>query len=255
MTATKIFLPVLTALACLFAMTATVHGRKPDAQKSRITVQGTIGYNESFGGYFVNQDPVGRLFIVNKNPDVLKKLMEGKQKVTIEGYLTVGADHLFIEKINGRKYDGRQSLSEDKKISSCKYCGMDREKFARSRMLIEYSDGTFVGTCSLHCVAVDLALNIDKTPKSIMVGDYAGGALIDSEKAAWVLGGSKMGVMTRNAKWAFAQQEDAVKFIKENGGKLATYDEAMKSAYEDMYADTKMIREKRKMRMTQQNRH
>jgi copper chaperone NosL len=135
------------------------------------------------------------------------------------------------------------------KHPSCKYCGMDREKFAHSRMHIEYTDGTVVGTCSLHCAAVDLALNIDKTPKVVLVGDYNTKALIDAEKATWILGGSKMGVMTRNAKWAFLQKGDAEKFISQNGGKLAKYDDAMKAAYEDMYADTKMIREKRKMRM------
>ena len=65
------------------------------------------------------------------------------------------------------------SANEDiKKHSSCKYCGMDREKFAHSRMLIEYDDGTQVGTCSLHCTAIDLALNLDKTPKLLWVGDY-----------------------------------------------------------------------------------
>jgi len=53
--------------------------------------------------------------------------------------------------------------------------------------------------------------------------------------------------MTRQAKWAFAKKEDAEKFIKESGGKPATFDEAMKAAYDDMYQDTKMIREKRKM--------
>jgi hypothetical protein len=35
--------------------------------------------------------------------------------------------------------------------------------------------------------------------------------------------------------------------MKDNGGKLATFDEAIKLAYEDMYLDTKMIRDKRKM--------
>jgi copper chaperone NosL len=134
-----------------------------------------------------------------------------------------------------------------KKYTSCKYCGMDREKFAHSRMLIEYTDGTVVGTCSIHCSAVDLALNIDKTPRAVMVADYNTKALIDAEKAAWVIGGSKMGVMTRNAKWAFLQKGDAEKFMAQNGGKLATYDEVMKASYEDMYADTKMIRDKRKM--------
>jgi nitrous oxide reductase accessory protein NosL len=57
-----------------------------------------------------------------------------------------------------------------------------------------------------------------------------------------------MGVMTKRAKWAFEKKDDAEKFIKEDGGAIAPFDEAMKGAYEDMYADTKMIRERRKMR-------
>ncbi|HTZ39428.1 MAG TPA: nitrous oxide reductase accessory protein NosL [Syntrophales bacterium] len=148
------------------------------------------------------------------------------------------------------------ALAQDdvKKTASCKYCGMDREKFAHSRMLIEYTDGKAVGTCSIHCAAVEFALTIDKTPKAIMVGDYNTKMLIDAEKATWVIGGSKMGVMTRNAKWAFAQKGDAEKFIAQNGGKLATYDDAMKAAYEDMYADTKMIRDRR-TKMMMEHKH
>jgi nitrous oxide reductase accessory protein NosL len=123
---------------------------------------------------------------------------------------------------------------------------MDREKFSQSRMLIEYDDGSTVATCSLHCIAVDMANNIDKTPKKIKVADVVSKELIDAEKAVWVIGGSKQGVMTRNAKWAFVSKEKAETFIKENGGKLASFDEAIKTAYEDMYKDTKMIRDRRK---------
>jgi len=133
------------------------------------------------------------------------------------------------------------------KHSSCKYCGMNRQQFAHSRIFIEYDDATTVGTCSIHCAAVDLAINIDKTPNIIQVGDYNSKTLIDAEKASWVIGGSKMGVMSKRAKWAFDKKEDAEKFIKENGGENGTFDVAMKAAYEDMYADTKMIRERRKM--------
>ena len=133
------------------------------------------------------------------------------------------------------------------KQASCKYCGMDRKTFAHSRMLVTYEDGSTMGTCSLHCTAVELALNIDKTPRSIEVGDFKTKKLIDAEKAFWVIGGSKPGVMTKRAKWAFESKADADAFIKENGGTLATFDEAIKASYEDMYADTKMIREKRKM--------
>jgi copper chaperone NosL len=132
------------------------------------------------------------------------------------------------------------------KHPTCKYCGMDREKFAFSRVLIEYEDGASVGTCSVHCAAIELATNIDKTPKTIWVGDFKTKDLIDAEKAFWVIGGSKMGVMTKNAKWAFGKDEDAREFIAANGGAPGTFDQAVKASYEDMYADTKMIRDKRK---------
>ena len=135
-----------------------------------------------------------------------------------------------------------------KKHASCKFCGMDRERYGHSRVLIEYDDGTTEGTCSLHCMAIDLALNIDKTPKALLVGDYNTKELIDAEKSFWVVGGNKMGVMTKRAKWAFEKKDDAEKFVRENGGSLATFDEAIKLAYEDMYSDTKMIRDRRKMK-------
>jgi copper chaperone NosL len=142
-----------------------------------------------------------------------------------------------------------QAADQDIKQSpACKYCGMNREMFAHSWMVIEYEDGTTVGVCSLHCAALDLALNIDKTPKMIMVGDYATKSLIAAEKAFWIMGGNKMGVMTKRAKWAFEKKGEAESFVKENGGTLASFDGVMKAAYEDMYADTKMIREKRKMK-------
>jgi hypothetical protein len=134
-----------------------------------------------------------------------------------------------------------------KKHPSCQFCGMDREKFAHSRIYIEFDDGSTDGACSLHCAAIDLAIHIDKTPKTIWVGDYHTKMLIDAEKGFWPIGGSKMGVMTQRAKWAFAKKEEAEKFKTENGGDLGTFDQAIKAAYEDMYLDTKMIREKRKM--------
>jgi len=145
-----------------------------------------------------------------------------------------------------------QAQEDIQKHPSCKYCGMDRKQFAHTRILIEYDDASTVGTCSIHCAAIDLALNIDKTPKAVRVRDYNKKTLIDAEKASWVIGGNKMGVMTKRAKWAFDKKEDAEKFIKENGGENATFDFAMKTAYEDMYADTKMIRERRKMKKMEQ---
>lgn len=139
------------------------------------------------------------------------------------------------------------AMEDIKQVKSCAYCGMDREKFSHSRMMIDYDDGTMVGTCSIHCTALDLAINIGKAPSAIKVGDFNTRNLIDAEKAFWVIGGEVPGVMTKRAKWAFEKKEDAEKFIQENGGSLISFDDAMKASYDDMYQDTKMIREKRKM--------
>jgi copper chaperone NosL len=132
-----------------------------------------------------------------------------------------------------------------KELSACKYCGMNRETFAHSRMLVEYADGTRVGLCSLHCAAVDLAANMGMKVKAIMVADYDTKQLMDAGNAAWILGGNKPGVMTRRAKWAFSDKSAAGAFAKENGGTLIAFDDAMKAAYEDMWEDTQMIRERK----------
>jgi copper chaperone NosL len=138
-----------------------------------------------------------------------------------------------------------QTAEDIKKHPNCTYCGMDREKFNYSRMLNSYNDDSEFGSCSIHCAAIDLAVSMGKSPKSILVADYNTKKLIDAEKATWVIGGKKPGVMTKVAKWAFEKPEDAMAFVKENEGKVAKFDDAMRSSYEDMYADTKMIRAKK----------
>ena len=137
---------------------------------------------------------------------------------------------------------------------SCFYCGMDRTRFAHSRALVTYDDGTATGTCSLHCAAIDLSLKIDKTPVSIRVADYTTRQLIDAETAHWVTGGDQMGVMTQRAKWAFASEADALGFVSAHGGSVGEFETAIRATFEDMYADLQMIRDKRKkMRATKGN--
>ena len=140
-----------------------------------------------------------------------------------------------IKRIHEKRRANQMKMMDVKTYPECKYCGMIREKYAYSRALIEYDDGTAVGTCSVHCLAIDLALNTDKTPKVVMVGDYSSKKLIDAEKAFWVLGGNKTGVMSIRGKWAFDEKGECDKFINENGGRLANFDEVMKASFEDMY--------------------
>jgi nitrous oxide reductase accessory protein NosL len=147
-----------------------------------------------------------------------------------------------------RWFAGAQSKEDIDVHKDGKYCGMSRGMFDFSRMLIEYEDGSTVAVCSAHCAAVELANSIDKTPKAIKVGDFNSKLLINAEKAFWVVGGSKPGVMSKRGKWAFEKKEDADAFLKTNQGSMVVFEEAMKMSYEDMYDDTKAIRERRKMK-------
>jgi copper chaperone NosL len=128
---------------------------------------------------------------------------------------------------------GTVCLAAETKVEApdaCVHCGMDRTKFGHSRMIVTYTDGSSAGTCSLNCVVTDMSKNKDKTVKSFQVADYNTRKLTDAKSAAWVIGGNKKGVMTKVAKWAFADQKDAAAFIKANGGNPATFDDALKAA-------------------------
>lgn len=116
----------------------------------------------------------------------------------------------------------------------CVHCGMDRAKFAHSRMLVAYQDGEMLATCSIRCVALDLKKKKNKPVASFRVGDFTNGNLIDAEKAHWVIGGDRRGVMTKNPKWAFADKDAAEAFIARHGGKPATFAEVLKAATDEL---------------------
>ena len=117
----------------------------------------------------------------------------------------------------------------------CAYCGMDRKQYAYSRVLLRYRDGSEVGLCSVHCAGIDLALHPEKVPAQIMAGTFDRGNLVDAEKAIWVLGGSKQGVMSIRGKWAFERKEDAEAFMHEFGGSITSFRNVMTAAFEDMW--------------------
>jgi copper chaperone NosL len=140
-----------------------------------------------------------------------------------------------LRMIREKRKQRAAGMSDIKHYPECKYCGMNRETYAHSRALVEYDDGTVVGFCSIHCLSIDLALNTAKMPKATLIGDYYSKKLIDAEKACWVLGGKKMGVMSIRGKWAFEKKEGVDHFIKENGGRPSDFDKVMQATFEDMY--------------------
>ena len=130
---------------------------------------------------------------------------------------------------------------------SCSYCGMYKSKFEHSWMNILHDDGSVTSVCSVHCAAIDMALHTEKIIQNITVGDYNTKKQINADIAFWVIGGEILGVMTSRAKWAFETKDAADNFIKIHGGRVATFSEVIKAAFEDMYQDTMMIRKKRKL--------
>ena len=138
--------------------------------------------------------------------------------------------------------------------TSCIYCGMDKAKFGYSWVVIVHEDDTRAELCSIHCAAIHLALHTHQAIHAITVGDYFTAKQLDADKAHWVIGGDKLGVMTSRAKWAFETKAAAEKFIRDHGGQPAVFKEVIKAAFEDMYRDTVMIQKKRKlMKMVQPN--
>jgi nitrous oxide reductase accessory protein NosL len=116
---------------------------------------------------------------------------------------------------------------------SCNYCGMDRKAYGYSRMMVIYENGSRSGVCSLHCAVTEMYEHKGNTTKSLLVADRTSQTLIDAEKAFWVVGGNKRGVMTQNPKWAFATKEAAQSFVSSHGGRITGWDAALQAARED----------------------
>lgn len=156
--------------------------------------------------------------------------------------------------------DPLANQNDIEKFAKCPYCGMDRKQYHHSRMLIQYSDDVADGTCSLHCAAISLSLNVDREPKAIWVGDNAAAGdvkpLVEVDKASFLVGSKIPGVMTASSKVAYGSEEAARAAQAANGGELVKFDQALLLAYTDMSKDVSRIRknraERRKKMMEQQ---
>lgn len=135
------------------------------------------------------------------------------------------------------------------KYPKCPYCGMDRKQYHHSRHLVHYQDDLADGTCSLHCAAVSLALNLDRGPQAIYAADFGATAepkpLVNVDEATYLIGSKLPGVMTAQSKVAFATAKAAEAAKAEHGGELGDFDAALKASYQSMAGDTSMIRKKR----------
>ena len=135
------------------------------------------------------------------------------------------------------------------KYPRCPYCGMSRKMWHHSRHLVHYDDGLADGTCSIHCLAISLSLNLDRGPKAIYAADFSSAeepkGLVNVDKATYLVGSKLKGTMSKNSKMAFSSARAAEEARVEQGGDLANFNEALAAAYGDMAKDTMMIRKRR----------
>jgi nitrous oxide reductase accessory protein NosL len=135
------------------------------------------------------------------------------------------------------------------KYPKCPYCGMDRKQYHHSRHLVHYQDELVDPTCSIHCAALCLAINLDRGPQAIYAADFGAKAepkpLVNVDEATYLIGSKLPGVMTKQSKVAFADKAAAEAVKAEQGGDLGDFDAALAAAWQSMAADTAMIRKKR----------
>ena len=138
------------------------------------------------------------------------------------------------------------------KYPSCPYCNMSRRMFHHARMLVHYGDNLPDATCSLHCAAISLSINVDRGPKAIYVADVAAPGevkpLIEVGQASFLVGSSLPGVMTKRSKVAYGTTAAAKASQAANGGEVMDFDKALLAAYTDMAQDVAVIRKNREKR-------
>ncbi len=162
---------------------------------------------------------------------------------------TDGTPLQFIPK---RQADATPTQDDIAKYAACPYCGMSRQQFHHSRAVVHYSDDLADATCSLHCAAVSLSLNIDRGPKTIYVADFASTAeqkpLIEVGQATFLVGSKLPGVMTKRSKVAYGTEAAAKAAQAAHGGELMDFEKTLLTAYTDMAQDVAMIRKNREER-------
>ncbi len=160
-----------------------------------------------------------------------------------------GTPHQFIPKA---PKDATPLVDELKKYPKCPYCGMDRAQYHHARHLVQYADDLVDGTCSIHCLSISLAINLDREPKAIYAPDNASGEavkpLISVDQATYLIGGKAPGVMTMRSKVSYGSRAAAEAAQARDGGEIGDFAAALTASYADLAKDTLMIRKKREER-------
>jgi copper chaperone NosL len=115
----------------------------------------------------------------------------------------------------------------------CSVCGMYLDLYARTLFVISLDDGSIRSACSLACAA--RIMNEDNAHvKDVKVANFLTGELIDARSAFFLEGSDVPGVMSSTSRVAFSSQKAARDFRKRHGGRIVTFDEAVRDQLKEL---------------------
>ena len=110
--------------------------------------------------------------------------------------------------------------------SSCPICNMKIKKFYKTSHAVVYKDKKKEHFCSMHCLKENMKKH--KDIKKIYAVDANSNKLINAKTATYVVGSDVPSTMGNKSRVAFSSKEEAKKFQKRHGGKVATFSTAKK---------------------------
>jgi len=122
----------------------------------------------------------------------------------------------------------------------CPLCSMNLKMYHQTNNRLTFSDGSRVQTCSIFCAAQMYEKKSTEIDRWEVV-DYETKIFTDAKKAHWLIDSNIPGVMTAVSKIAFSSLEDGQKYMKNHGGTLGTFGDALNRTLSDMGSDRKMI--------------
>lgn len=124
--------------------------------------------------------------------------------------------------------------------AECEICGMWIDQYMGTRHVITLKDGTLKSFCSLVCTAKYLKKHKGDV-KKIEVADFLTEKLVCADNAFYLEESDIPAVMSYISRVAFAEKSDAEKFQKEHGGRVITFNEALKNQLPGSGAEKKPI--------------
>jgi len=108
--------------------------------------------------------------------------------------------------------------------TSCDNCMMKVRDDSPYRATVTFTDGSQKKVCSLFCASMEKERSGDEGAKLTVV-DYITGEQLDAGEAVWVEGSDARAMMSEESRIAFKDRASAEAFVKEHGGRLASFDE------------------------------